>query len=62
MDDARLLDRARRHVGHLVGVDVVGGLVDVVADVVEHRREPVHVVAVERRHERAVEQADHLVR
>ena len=51
-----------RDVAHLVGVDVVGGLVDVVADVVDRRGEPVHVVAVERRDERAVEQVDHLVR
>ncbi len=58
---SRLLERPRRHVAHLVRVDVVGRLVDVVADVVDHRREPVHVVAVERRHERPVEQVDHLV-
>ena len=38
------------------------GLVDVVADVVERAGEPVHVVAVERRHERPVDQVDELVR
>ena len=32
-----------------------------VADVVECAGEPIHVVAVERRHERAVEQVDDLV-
>src|SRR5881398_2717645 len=36
-------------------------LVDVVADVVERAGQPVHVVAVERRHERPVQQVDHLV-
>ena len=61
VDHFRLLARPRRDVGHLVRVDVVGGLVDVVADVVDHGREPVHVVAVEGRDERPVEQVDHLV-
>ena len=32
-----------------------------VADVVERAREPVHVIAVERRHEGAVEEVDELV-
>ena len=60
VDHLGLLVRLQRDLAHLVGVDVVGGLVDVVADVVDHRREPVHIVAVERRHERAVQQVDHL--
>ena len=45
-----------------VARDLPGRLVDVVADVVERAREPVHVVAVERRDERAVKQVDDLVR
>ncbi len=62
VDHLGLLVRLERDLAHLVGVDVVGSLVDVVADVVEHRRELVHVVAIERRHERAVQQVDHLAR
>ena len=62
MDHLGLLARLLRHVPNLVRVDVVGRLVDVVADVVDHRREPVHVVPVEGRHERPVEEVDHLVR
>src|SRR5258705_328514 len=47
VDHIRLPRRRRRDLLNLVEADVVGGLVDVVADVVDHRREPVHVVTVE---------------
>ena len=47
--------------GHPVADDVPGRLVDVVADVVERTGQAVHVVAVERCHERAVQQVDDLV-
>ena len=42
--------------------DAVRRLIDVVADVVERAGKPVHVVAVERGHERPVEEIDDLVR
>ena len=47
---------------HAVADDVPRRLVDVVADVVERPGQPVHVVAVERGDEGAVQQANHLVR
>jgi hypothetical protein len=62
VDHARLLGRLAPDLTHAVAGDLLGGVVDEVADVVERRREPVHVVAVERRHERAVEQVEDLVR
>ena len=62
LDHRGLLVRVLADLRHAVAEDVPGRLVDVVADVVERAREPVHVVAVERRHERAVEQVDDLVR
>ena len=62
LDHRRLLPRAVADSRHAVAEDVPGGLVDVVADVVERAREPVHVVAVERRDERPVEEVDDLVR
>src|SRR5438132_8547467 len=45
-----------------VADDVPRRLVDVVADVVDRTREVVDVVAVERRHERPVQQVDELAR
>ena len=62
VDHLRLQPGLLGHVPDLVGVDVVGGLVDVVADVVDHARESIHVVAVEGRDERLVEEIDHSVR
>ena len=62
LDHGRLLPRVRPDLRDAVAEDVPGRLVDVVADVVERAREAVHVVAVERRHERAVQQVDDLVR
>ena len=62
MDDMGLLGRLAADLTDAVARDLLGGVVDVVADVVEHAGEPVHVVAVERRHEGAVEQVDDLVR
>ena len=61
VDDARLLARLPAHLAHAVADDLLGRVVDVVADVVEHACEPVHVVAVERRHEGAVDQVDQVV-
>jgi hypothetical protein len=59
------LSLGARLLGHaLDAVDrqVVRGLVDVVADIVERSGEAVHVIAVERGHKRAVEQVHDLVR
>ena len=61
-DDLRLLPCLQADLADAVGDDPSRRLVDVVADVVERPCEPVHVVAVERRHERAVEEVDELVR
>src|SRR5581483_1992980 len=61
VDDVGLRLRLVRDHLHAVELDVVCRLFDVVADVVEHPREPVEILAVERRHERAVEQGDQLV-
>ena len=47
LDHLGLLVRVLANLGHAVAEDVPRGLVDVVADVVERAREPVHVVAVE---------------
>src|SRR3954471_13842611 len=58
VDHLGLLSSAQRNLSHLVRVDVVRRLVDVVANVVDRRRKPVHVVAVERRDERAVQKVD----
>src|ERR671923_298857 len=71
----RLLELRRRPQDHValrtrggvdlrdpVADDVPRRLVDVVADVVEGAREAIHVVAVERRHEGAVQEVDDLVR
>ena len=60
-DHLRLLARLPGHTLYAVDAEVVRGLVHVVADVVERAGETVHVVAVERRHESAVEEVDHLV-
>ena len=62
VDHVGLLPRLRRDLLDLVGVDVVGCLVDVVAHVVDHGDQAVHVVAVERRDERPVQEVDHLAR
>src|SRR5437773_4862234 len=61
-DHLALRPRSRPDLGDPVADDVARGLVDVVADVVERASEPVHVVTVERRHERPVQQVDDLVR
>ena len=61
MDHLRLRARLWADLADPVAQDVPRRLVDVVADVVERARELVHVVTVERRHERAVEQRDDLV-
>ena len=53
--------RRRSDLPDAVADDVPRRLVHVVADVVERAGETVHVVAVERRHESAVEEVDHLV-
>ena len=60
-NDLRLLACLQADLADAVGDDPPRRLVDVVADVVERAREPVHVVAVERRHEVAVEEVDELV-
>ena len=62
LDHRGLLVRVVANLGDAVAEDVPRRLVDVVADVVERACEAVHVVAVERRDERAVEQVDDLVR
>ena len=59
-DDLGLLTRMAGNLLDAVRVEVVGGVVDEVADVVERHGQPVDVVAVEGRHERPVEQADDL--
>src|ERR671935_210047 len=61
-DYVPLLSRSRSDLVDPVPGDVACRFVDVVADVVERARELVHVVAVEGRHERAVEQVDELAR
>src|SRR5207244_3295305 len=62
VDHVGLKARRLAHLVHAVADDLLRGIVDVVADVVEHASEPVHVVAVERRHERPVDQIDELMR
>src|SRR5438270_509994 len=57
----RLLDRLLGNALDAIGAEVVRRFVDVIADIVDRTRKPVHVVAVERRHEGPVEQIDHLV-
>ena len=49
-----------RHVGGAVRAEVVGRLVDVVADVVDHAGEPIDVFPVERGDEGLVDQPDDL--
>ena len=62
LDQGRLPAGVLADLRHAVAEDVPGCLVDVVADVVESTCEAIHVVAVERRHEGAVEEIDHVVR
>jgi hypothetical protein len=62
VDDVRLLTRLAPHLLHAVADDLLGRVVDVVADVVQHASEPEHVVAVERRHEGPVDQVDQVMR
>ena len=61
-DDVCLVARVVRNRLHSVGVEMVGGVINEVADVVDRRGQPVDVVAVERRDERPVEEADDLAR
>src|SRR5437588_3630793 len=61
-DHASLRLRRRPDLPDAVADDVPRRLVDVVADVVERAGQPVHVVAVERRHEGAVQEVHDLVR
>src|SRR5581483_10559184 len=58
----RLLACLQADLADAVVDDLPSRLVDMVADVVEGAGEPIHVVAVERRHEGPVEQVDELVR
>ena len=60
-DDLRLLACLQADLLHAIADDPARRLVDVVADVVERACEPVHVIAVERRDERAIEEVDQLV-
>ena len=60
-DHAGLLDGLRRHLLDAVQVELVGDLVHEVADVVEDGRQVVDVLAVDRRHERLVDELDDLV-
>src|SRR5215217_1641546 len=61
-DHVRLVARLLRHALDAPRAEVVGSLVDVIADVVDRAREPVHVVAVEGGDERAVQQVHDIVR
>ena len=56
-NDVCLVARVMRNRLHSVGVEMVGGVVNEVTDVVERHGQAVDVVAVERGDERPVEQA-----
>ena len=58
MDHVALFACPLGHAPHVVQLDVLGRLVDAIADVVDRRREPEDVLAVEGRHERPVHEAD----
>src|ERR1700730_2112057 len=61
VDYVRLLPGLAAHLLHAVPDDLLRRVVHVVADGVEDAGEPEHVVAVERRHEGAVDQIDQVV-